>query len=297
MKDKDWPFFEYNDSFSDKGKMLLNQLGSLFIHAQIKDHFPYAIRCNYGTVILPSILGAKYRLTENSMPWCDHLENLDQVKALIKKGIPDPNAGLGRACFETAEYYLKVLSKYPKLKSVVTIYHPDFQGPFDAAHLIWGHEMLYAMFDHPEIVHGLLSVITETYISWMKKWKEFVRDDSAFTAHWDYIVKGGIMIRDDSVVMISPDQYEEFVKPYDQKLLSVFGGCIHFCGKGDAFIDSMCKTKNLSGINCSQPELNDFGLLLRSARKNRIVLVGLKENAVPRDDARGIIIQKDLSKL
>ena len=151
---------------------------------------------------------------------------------------------------------------------------------------------MYAIYDCPELVHELLALITETYISWIKKWKNFVDDNGEYSAHWDYFIKGGVFLRDDSAVMISPDQYEEFVKPYDQKILEVFGGCIHFCGKGDGFIKSMCETKNLYGINCSQPHLNDFELVLRTTRAKRIALVGLVEVFIPKVDTLGIIMAR-----
>ncbi len=292
LGDADWPEFPYNEAFKDQGKMLLNETRNLFVHAQLRDYHSYGIRCNYGTVILPSIFGVKYDLTETSLPWCAHLESREEVIALIKKGIPDPYAGLGAACFETAGFYMETLSKYPKLKNMVRIYHPDFQGPFDVAHLIWGHDLMYAIYDCPELVHELLALITETYISWIKKWKNFVDDNGEYSAHWDYFIKGGVFLRDDSAVMISPDQYEEFVKPYDQKILEVFGGCIHFCGKGDGFIKSMCETKNLYGINCSQPHLNDFELVLRTTREKHIALVGLVEAFIPEGDTLGIIMAR-----
>ena len=287
--DADWPTFPYNDAFVDQEKMLLDQLRTPFIHNQLKDYQPLNIRCNYGTVILPSVFGAGYQLTETSLPWVRHLGGRDEIEALVERGVPDLGNDLGGRCFETLRYYPGMLADHPNLQRAVSIYHPDLQGPFDVAHLIWGPDILYALYDCPELVHALLGLVVETYRRWMRKWKALTGEGNDFTTHWNLYIRGGIMLRDDTPVMLSPAHYEEFVKPYDQELLDEFGGCIHYCGKGDGFVASMCRSRNLFGINSSQPELNNVELLVGSARANRIVLLGLREAFVPRGIDTGAI--------
>ena len=292
VADKDWPSYPYNDAFFDPAKMLLNELGIVFRHVQVRDYHSLNIRGNYGTVILPSIFGAIYQLTETSLPWASHFDSREDIKKLIAKGLPDYKNGLGKTCFETATYYSETLKAYPKLKKAISIYHPDLQSTFDAAHLIWGHDILYAMYDCPGLVHELLSLITETYIVFMKKWKLHTGEGNDYSTHWNYYIKGGIMLRDDSSVMISPAQYVEFVKPYDQRLLNEFGGCIHFCGKGDAFIRSMCESKNLSGINTSQPHLNNMEQMVKLCFEKKIALLSLPEKYIPKNAVTGFIVAR-----
>ncbi|OGF50953.1 MAG: hypothetical protein A2231_06485 [Candidatus Firestonebacteria bacterium RIFOXYA2_FULL_40_8] len=281
IKDNDWPSYRYNDAFADPAKMLLNELNGIFRHVQAKDYHPLNIRCNYGTVIMPSVLGMTYKLTEASMPWSNHVETREDVQKLIQKGIPDLEQGLGKTCFETAAYYKKMLAPYPKLNKAMNIYHPDMQGPFDIIHLIWGHDLMYAMFDCPEMIHDMMQVVTETYRAYMRKWKKFTGEGNEFTSHWWFYMKGGIMLRNDSPIMISPEQYEEFVKPYDQSLLDEFGGCVHFCGRGTTFIDSMCKSKKLYGLHSSQIHLNDKELLYKSTSENKVVWLSVSKEFLP----------------
>ncbi|MDD5687589.1 MAG: uroporphyrinogen decarboxylase family protein [Elusimicrobia bacterium] len=289
--DKDWPVYPYNDIFVDESKMLLDQLRLPFLHNQLKDYHPLNIRCHYGTVILPSILGAKYQLTENSLPWSHHLESRDEIQKLIDKGIPDLKNGLGKKCFETLDFYKETLSNYPKLNEAIDIYHPDLQGPFDVAHLLWGHDIFLALYDCPEVVHSLLELITKTYSVWMKEWLRLTGKEDIIKTHWQFYVKGNILIRDDSAVMLSEGHYNEFVKPYNQKLLDEFGGCIHFCGKGDIFIKSMCETKNLFAIQPSQLHLNDMDLLVKSAISNKIVILGLNKKYLEKYNFKtGVIV-------
>ena len=290
VEDQDWPEFLYNDTFVDHEQMLLAQLRTPFLHYQTGDYQPLAIRANYGTVILPSILGADYQLTETSMPWAHHLPDRDAIRALIDRGVPSFDAGLGATCFETAAYYQEQLAPYPKLSQETWVYHPDLQGPFDVAHLLWGPDIFLALYDCPEMVHDLLDLVTRTYIIWLKRWKQVVGEGNDLTAHWSLMMRGGAMIRNDTPVMMSQQQYLEFVRPYDQRILDVFGGCIHFCGTGDQFIEPMAESDYLYGINSSQPELNDMETLWRVTRERRLVLLGLGEEHLPANARTGVTV-------
>ncbi len=88
----------------------------------------------------------------------------------------------------------------------------------------------------------------------MRAWKALTGEGSEFTTHWDYHLRGGIMLRDDSAVMLSTPHYEEFVRPYDQLLLdesvaaSTSAGAVppfcHRCANAVTSTPSTCR--NLS---------------------------------------------------
>jgi len=98
------------------------------------------------------------------------------------------------------------------------------------------------------------------------------------------------MLRDDTPVMLSRSQYLEFVKPYDQRVLDAFGGCIHYCGRGDQFIEEMGASRNLYGLNISQPELNDMDKVWHVARQHRLVILGLLEAHLPTSVRQGVTL-------
>ena len=98
------------------------------------------------------------------------------------------------------------------------------------------------------------------------------------------------MLRNDSAVMVTLRHYEEFIKPYDQVLLDKFGGCIHYCGRGNAFVQSMAKSNHLYGIHSSQPELNNVNRWLRSTSENNIVALGLPQSELPEGLNTGVIL-------
>jgi hypothetical protein len=290
ISDEDWPDYAYNDTVPDPAKMLLSQLRGPFFAHQKRADIPVNIRSNYGTPILPSIFGGEWQLTESSLPWAHHLPDRDAIRALIDAGIPDLHNDLGGRCFETAEFYMETLKDYANLEKAVNIYHPDLQGPFDVAHLLWGPDIFLSLYDCPEMVHELLDLITETYIAYLKEWKAFTGEGNDIVPHWGFYMKGGAMVRDDTPIMISTAQYNEFVKPYDQRILDEFGGCIHFCGTGDNFIASMCESDNLYGINASQPDWNDMELFWEATRGHDLVVLGMAADYVPQDIDRGVTL-------
>ena len=150
-------------------KMMYNELVSCVPHIQSGTGIPM-IRANYGVGTLPSLFGLSCKILNNNMPWVEHVTK-DQVKEIISKGIPNLDTGFGRRLTLTHEFYQEKLEKYPKCRDFIKIYHPDFQGPLDVAHLIYGSDIYMDMYDEPELVHELLELVTDTYIEIMKRTK------------------------------------------------------------------------------------------------------------------------------
>lgn len=64
-------------------------------------------------------------------------------------------------------------------------------------------------------------------------------------------------MREDASINLGLEHYETFVKPYTQRLLDEFGGCIHWCGDAKAWWRSLITLKNLTAINPYQGEFYD----------------------------------------
>ena len=253
--------YKYGETYENMEYMLYNELLGCVRSIEIKDDSLPMIRSNYGVGTLPAVFGLKCRIINDSMPWVDHLESEYEIKQLIDKGIPNFNNNMIKRITGTHEFYKETLSKYPKCNSLIKIYHPDFQGPFDVAHLIWGSDIYIAMYDSPQLVHELMELITNTYIQLMKKIKTQINDATEnYVYHWGALYKGKIVLRNDSAVNLSKDMYLEFVRPYDEKILKAFdGGSMHFCGRADQWIFDMLETKNMLAINFGYMENVIFG--------------------------------------
>ena len=96
------------------------------------------------------------------------------------------------------------------------------------------------------------------------------------------------MLRDDSAMNLSPAMFDEFIKPYDGRLLAEFGGgAIHFCGRGDHFIENLSTIEGVHAVNLSQPECNDMETIYRHTVDKGIQIVGLNEATARQALAQG----------
>jgi hypothetical protein len=259
-----------NDTFKSYDLMLRSELMKISDALNHKRH-NLAIRANYGTGILSSIFGAEIIIMDpkySTHPTTRGIGGTDRMHELVEAGIPDLNTGFGKDVFAFGELCRETFRAYPKIEKYVRIYHPDVQGPLDICELLWGGDMFYEMYDDPDFVHEALSLITETYTAVMNRWFDIVPINKEMNPHWTnwaYLWhRGAILLRDDSAMNLSPEFYREFAAPYDSLLLDRFGGgCIHFCGRGDHYIDVISEMKGLYAINMSQPHLNDMEKIFR----------------------------------
>jgi hypothetical protein len=184
--------------------------------------------------------------------------------------------------------FAEIALRYPKIGRYVHIYHPDLQGPMDICELLWGSSIFYDLVDRPELVLGLLELVTETYARFMRRWAQIIPFRPSGNVHWGFYHKGSLMLRDDSAMNLSSTMVRRFVLPYDQHLLDAFGGgAIHFCGKGDHFIEAMAALRGLYAVNLSQPELNDMERIYSNTIDRDINLLGLNDGAVKQAQQRG----------
>ncbi len=220
------------------------------------------MRANYGTGIMTTLFGAELfempRET-NTLPTTRSFNDSDKIREMLDRGMPDLYGGLGGKVLLFGEQCAELFERYPNIKTYVDVFHPDTQGPLDIAELLWGGEMFYEMYDDPELVHAAMRLITDTYLAFMDKWYSIMPKKGELAAHWGIMHPGGALLRMDSGMNLSREFYEQYSKPYDREVFDHFGGgCLHFCGRGDHYVSSLCDIDNLYGINMSEPENNDM---------------------------------------
>ena len=278
-----------NDALLDYELMLDMQMESVS-NALAKGKQALSMRANYGTGIIGSLFGAEIFTMpreQKTLPTVRAFNDTDKIRSLTDAGVPNLNFAFGKNVFEFGEYCASVFKDYPKISKYVYMMHPDTQGPLDIAELLWGGEMFYAMYEDPDLVHGFMKVITETYVKFLEKWFATYPNRERLNVHWDFWMKGAIVLRDDSAMNISPDFYREFAYPYDKYLLDHFGGgVVHFCGRGDHYIDILTSIDSLSAINLSQPHLNDMEKIYNSAFSNGKKILKLRDSACNEYNAR-----------
>ncbi len=281
----DWPAVHINDAQGDMDLMILKELSGVSgaLHHG-GSHMLLNVRCNYGTGILPTLFACELYMMPpetHTLPTAIPLHSADAVRRLVDRGVPDVRSALGAKVFDTAEHYLSLVQRYPKLAQAVTLYHPDTQGPIDVAEVVWGSEIFYALYDEPELVEAFLDLVTDSYAAFMREWFALVPDrHSPYSVHWGQLMTGRLMLRNDSLMNLSPQTYVELIRPRDQRLFDEFGGgAVHFCGRGDHYIAAMSEMAGLSAINFSQPECNDMETLFRHTVDKGLVLLNLRKPA------------------
>ena len=269
-----------NDALESYDNMLRQQLGGVS-NSLGKKRGNLCVRANYGTGILSSLFGAEIFVMPremNTLPTTRALNDTELIRAKIEAGMPDLMSGFGKQVFELGELCAEVFEKYPKIKKYVTVYHPDLQGPLDICELLWGGEIFYAMYDEPELVHAMLRLVTDTYIAFIEKWFKMFPPSEEMNIHWGFLRhRGAIMLRNDSAMNLSPDFYREFAMQYDGELLKKYGGAVHFCGRGDHYIEMLCSLPGLHGVQMSQPELNDMDIIYHNTVDRGIKLLAFNK--------------------
>lgn len=287
----EWPKVSVNEALDDMDQMALQQLATCS-DALVKGTGAIMnVRPNYGIGILPSVFGAEIFIMEaelNTLPTSRPLAGgVDTARRILKDGIPALDTGYGDRCFAMTRHFVGLFSGYPKIAKYVQIYHPDLQGPMDVCELLLGSAIFVNLIEEPDLVKAILHLITQTYVRFMYEWQRIVPPRNGYSSHWGMLHKGHIMIRDDSAMNLSPAMFDEFIKPYDQHLLSEFdGGAIHFCGRGDHYIDRLHQIAGMFAVNMSQPECNDMERIFSNTVDKGIMLLGLR-----RDTAEAAIRQ------
>lgn len=288
----DWPSVSVNDTLSADAidSMIASQLAGCAKELAGGGGRLLCVRCNYGVGILATLFGAEEYIMpaeQNSLPNVRPI-GIDGVRNCLQQGIPDLSTGSGARVFDTAARFNEILARHPVLAEHVHLYHPDLQGPMDICELLWGSDIFVDLYDEPERVHEMLELITETYIAFMRKWHTIAPVIGEFSTHWGMLQKGRIMIRDDSAMNLSPEMFDEFIAPYDGRLLEELGGgCIHACGRVDHYIESASHLPKLHAFNMSQPSYNDMETVYRHTVDQGIRLIGLCAEEADRALASG----------
>lgn len=289
-----WPTVAINEALENQEFMALQQVAACSNTLANGNGGILCVRANYGSGILPSIFGADVFVMDkqyNTLPTTKPLGGgVDAIQHLLSHGIPDLNHGYGRRTLDCGSYFREILKPYPKLVHYVHTYHPDLQGPIDVCELLLGSNLFLALIDNAELVKQLLALITDTYIAFMRQWwqKAPPRRHGDLSVHWLYLHRGAIMLRNDSLMNLSPAMYVEFARPYDQRLFDELGdGAIHFCGKGDHYIAMMSEMRGLSAIALSQPHLNNMEVIFQNTIDKGIKLLDLGKKATDEALNRG----------
>lgn len=275
----DWPQIHVNDALADIDTMVLHQLSLASDVLAGGGNSILNVRTNYGVSIMTSQLGCEVvtmAREQGNLPTTRALTGDDPIRAALHRGVPDLRAGQGGDVFDCGERMAEVLAREETIDRWVHLYHPDAQGPIDNAELAWGSDIFYAFYDDPHLMHVFLDLMVEHYITFLRAWFDRHPPRGEYSSHWGFLMKGQVMLRDDSLMNLSPEIYDEFIYAREARCLDELGGgAIHYCGRGSHVIDRFHEMEGLYAVNLSQPHLNEMDVVFDGTVEKGVNIIGL----------------------
>jgi hypothetical protein len=130
-------------------------------------------------------------------------------------------------------------------------------------------ELMMDMYVNPSYFHDLMDYVTRNMIARIKAHREWSWDhDPACTRNRQH--QGRFSYADDSIAMISLDQFREFVEPYQRRLFEAFddgrGATMHLCGDASHHFRYLTDTFGIRAFDTGFPV--DHGKLRRGLGPN-----------------------------
>lgn len=286
-----WPAIRIDDALDDPRSMVLSQLKACSDQLESGGGGLLCVRANYGTGILPSLFGVPVVKMERDRDTLPGTLALGQAgMQAVAAGVADPlRRGLWPLVRAVGQAFVACTRGRPVLERHLHIYHPDLQGPMDVLEMMWGSECFTAFVEEPDLVHAVLRVITDAYAAAIADWDAVVPDrHPGWCAHWGFLHRGHIMLRDDSAMNLSPRMFRDLCAPYDGELLRrLGGGAIHACGRVGHFLPAATALDGMRAFNFGQPDMNDPALIQRATVDRGVHIVGLGRAAMDRLSAAG----------
>lgn len=232
------------------------------------------VRPNLGVIYVPAIAGQGYQLNSDQMPWPGEPLEWEAIRATRSVDV------------NRAELMLRVEEFYrihhAEAGTEVAAYHPDTQGVFDVAHLLYGDEIFTALAgddsEQARIIE-LMEICLDLYLRVTRRIKELLAEPAGSmihghgTAQGIFFPRGGARISEDTLTMLSPAMIDRAVMPYIRRSLEPFdGGFAHFCGLHRPFFERLCACELVRAIDLGNPEKYDIRWLLEQSATSGTVL-------------------------
>ncbi len=289
--------YTVEETFADPEKMLYNQLltawdSSIYCKKWLNDDLPLTFRANFGTIIIPSMLGGTYEIVGDNPPWVKNFEGFDTFGQHVDGLVFDASHPLFIKVKDFYSAYKDVLIKYPKIWSVSHFVLPDLQGPLSNYEQLRGSSMYTDFYERPEFVLEKLPQLAQYQIDLANQLIEHLElDENGWGYQHGNMIKGNMLIRDDALALLSDDIYRDYGAAADDMVLKALnGGGVHSCGKFDHTIDEVLKLEHLTCIDLGQSHMNDVADIYAKASAKKIPLIRVQ--VMPDELGSGEIYEK-----
>ena len=218
----------------------------------------------------------------------------------------DLTAGWLPRVVERYRFYRDVLALYPPLPDVIRLVLPDLQGPVDTLEMMCGSALYADLIDDPDFVAQALDTVAAAQVALARQLAPLINDGPAgFSHQHGFMIRGPILLRDDSAIMVSPRMYRRQIAPHDERVLAELGGGgIHSCGNFMHNVGAMLELPSLQCLDFGQSPLNDVDAIYAQARPRRIALVRvqvtaeeLRDGSISRRFPTGVTLLHDAPSL
>ncbi|ARN56171.1 uroporphyrinogen decarboxylase family protein [Sedimentisphaera salicampi] len=273
--------FPHREIFESPEKMFYNELvhafdTSIAMRDKINDDLPLTVRANFGTVLVASMFGCGVEIADDNPPWARHLESKDEFEKCLDNFDPSDFSSPWMAKAEkTLKVYKQILSEYPKLENMIQIVLPDLQGPLDNAAMVRGSEFFVELLTEPELTAKAMKLAAQAQAKAAERFSSYLTEKvNGFAHQHAAMIRGNILLRNDSSVMISPEMYSEKIAPYDELVLKSMGsGSIHSCGRIGHVAEKFTEIPHCLSVDFGQPEMNDLDTIYSIAKERNISLI------------------------
>ena len=244
-------------------KMLLSGMKPMLQAAMAGAEAVPSIRANMGCGIFPSLFPGIEALLfdDGKMPWVVNHLGQDTIRNLREKDIALTDEFM--VALEHMEHLAERIAG-----TGAYVYPLDLQGPFDMAHIIYGDQIFYELYDEPELIHHLLELCCLAIELGLTECLKRMPDSDRVISHYNDMIMprslGGVKISEDTSTLLSAEHIDEFVIPYMRRILDFTGGgYIHYCGRNDHLLKRSLELEKVRGINFGNPDKHDMDEVLR----------------------------------
>lgn len=206
--------------------------------------------------------GCELRFLDGNVPDTVPLLEGDRKHLLFDRGLPDPLGGAMQWNLERWEYLKQRRAQgfsyreRPLGEPGLSMGGTD--GSFTAAcNLRGATQVCLDLYEDPDYARQLLDFICEATIMRLQAWRRLMGQP---------LRQQGWGFADDSIALLSPETYREFVLPIHRRLVDAFseGGpnSIHLCGDATRHFPTLRQELNIQSFDTGFPV--DFGWLRRT---------------------------------
>jgi len=264
-----FPVYTTREIHFDKDKMLISGMVAMARCAGGNMQAVPSIRANMGCSIFPSLFpGILPELFDDQrMPWITKRldrETLEKMKPGDIKLTDEFKLGL-----EHMAYMVE------KIRGTgAHVFPMDLQDAIDVAHLVYGDQFFYDLYDDPDFINHLLDLSCTAIELGFNECLKIIPGSDKVVTHYNQLAMprsgGGAKFSEDTSTILSPWHIDEFTIPSLKRQLDFTGGgYVHYCGRNDHLLDAILDLDKVRGVNFGNPDMHNMEEIL-----NRVAAAG-----------------------